>query len=303
MFSGVVLSLNMCRKAQATDASKITSVPNTRPHDKPSQPPPPMRFFRKTSRPSQQMLSLLCRAPASDCAYESVLRSLYSPGWRAASLRTPPGSAPITACNDLWNEAWTAAVHPTLVGLVYERIGADGPGETHRDEPLLPADREDGVIAAGASGSGIDEEVHGLVGDGVWGPLREHDVHIIGPEDLLQRVEGQAGQFGLYEVRPVLHDGLELQVPVAALPPRDEMQHVGALCGPPVLPALATGEGDAQRGEHGEVRDLVPHAQQAREEVDLARDGRDGQQAGRADDEEREYCLVGEVGVDVGRLL
>ena len=107
----------------------------------------------------------------------------------------------------------------------------------------------------------------------------------------------------IHEIWAILHDGLELDVPVAALPAGDEVEHVRAVGGAAVLPALGAGERDAERGEHGEVRDLVPHAEEAREEVDLARDGRDGQEAGGADDEQGEYCLVGEVGVDVGRLL
>ena len=175
--------------------------------------------------------------------------------------------------------------------------------EGHRDEPLLAAHREDGVVAARAARCGVDEEVDQLVDDRGRGRLGEHDVQVGAAEDLLEGVERQPTQFAFDEIWAILHDGLELDVPVAALPAGDEVEHVRAVGGAAVLPALGAGERDAERGEHGEVRDLVPHAEEAREEVDLARDGRDGQEAGGADDEQGEYCLVGEVGVDVGRLL
>ena len=104
-------------------------------------------------------------------------------------------------------------------------------------------------------------------------------------------------------LRAVLHDGFKLDVPVTALPAGDEVEHMRALGRLPVLSALGAGEGDAQGGEHGEVGGLVPHSQQPGEEIDLACDGGDGQEAGGAHDEQGEYCLVGEGGVDVGGLL
>jgi hypothetical protein len=91
-------------------------------------------------------------------------------------------------------------------------------------------------------------------------------------------------------------------VPVPALPPGDEVQHVRALGGLAVLPAGVAGEGNGERGEEGEVGGLVAHAEQPRKEVDLAGHGGDGQEAGGTHDEEGEYCLVGKVGVDVRSL-
>jgi hypothetical protein len=173
----------------------------------------------------------------------------------------------------------------------------------YRDQALVPADGKDGVVAAGPARGRVDEEVHGLVHDGGGRGLGEHDVQIRTPEDLLQRVEREPTQFAFDEIWAVLHDGLEFEVAIAALPPRDEVQHVRAVGRLPVFSALGAREGDGERGEHGEVRGLVAHPEQAREEVDLAGDGGDGQQARVSDDEEREYCLVGEGGVDVGRLL
>ena len=175
--------------------------------------------------------------------------------------------------------------------------------ENHRDQPLLPGHGQHGVIAARPPGCGVDEEVDGLVRhwDRRW--LREHDVQINRSKDLLEGIEGKPTQFAFDEVWPVLHDGLELEVPVPALPARDKVEHVGALSCPPVLPAGSAGEGDTEGREEREVGGLVPHAEQPREEVDLRCDGGDGQQARCPHDEEGEYCLVGEVGVDVGRLL
>ncbi len=180
---------------------------------------------------------------------------------------------------------------------IYRRMRA------HRDEPLLPADGEDGVIAAWPASGRVDEEVDGLVGYCGGRGLGEHDLQVHSPEDLLEGVEGEPTQFAFDEIWSILHNGLEFDVPITALPARDEVEHVGAASRLAVFSALCAGQGDAERGEHGEVGGLVPHPQEAREEVDLAGDGGDGQQAGGADNEEREYCLVGEGGVDVGGLL
>ena len=174
---------------------------------------------------------------------------------------------------------------------------------SHRDHALLPADGEDGVVTSWPPRGRIYKDMDCLVHDRRRGQLRKHNIQVDAPEDLLKRVEGEPAQFAFDEIWAILHDSLELNVPVPALPPGDQVQHVGALGGLPVLPAGVAGEGDGERGEEGEVGGLVPHSEQAREEVDLARDGGDGQQAGGPYDEEGEYCLVGEVGVDVGRLL
>ena len=49
--------------------------------------------------------------------------------------------------------------------------------------------------------------------------LAKHDVQVHCLEDLLQRVERQAGQLALDQIGPILHNRLELHVPVRALPP------------------------------------------------------------------------------------
>lgn len=166
---------------------------------------------------------------------------------------------------------------------------------THRDHALLPRNREDGVVAPWSPRRGVDEEMDLLICDWGRGCLREHDIQVDRAEDLLEGVEGEPTQFALDEVGAVLHDRLQLDVPVPALPPRDEVQHVGTLCRPTVLPAGVAGESDGECGEEREVGGLVPHAEEAREEVDLGCDSGDGQQACRPHDEEGEYCLVGKI--------
>lgn len=175
--------------------------------------------------------------------------------------------------------------------------------QSHRNEPLLPPDGEDGVVAPWSTGGGVDEEVDGVVGDPLRGLLREHDVHVDGAEDLLERVEGQAAELALDEVGPVLHDGLELDVAVPGLPTWDEMEHVGAVGRLPFFAALCAGQGDAEDAKQREVCDLVPHAEEARVEVDLRGEGRDGEEAGGPHYQQGRDRLVEEAWVNVGRLL
>lgn len=175
--------------------------------------------------------------------------------------------------------------------------------QSYRNEPLLSADGEDGVVAPWSACSWVDEEVDGVVGDPLRGLLREHNVKIDRAEDLLERVEGQAAELALDEVGPVLHDGLELDMAVPRLPTWDEVEHVGAVGRLPVFAALCAGEGHAEDAKQWEVCDLVPHAEEARVEVDLRGEGRDGEEAGGPDDQERRDRLVEEAWVNVGCLL
>lgn len=143
-------------------------------------------------------------------------------------------------------------------------------GNTHRYKPLLPGDGQDGVITPWSPGGGVDEEVDGLVRDWDRRRLREHDVQVDAPKDLLQGVEREPTQFAFDEIWAVLHDGLELHVSVPALPPGDQVEHVRALSCPPVLSAGCAGQSDAESGEEWEICGLVPHPEEPREEVDLA---------------------------------
>ena len=163
---------------------------------------------------------------------------------------------------------------------------------TYRDETLLSADGDDRVVAARTPGCWINKDMNRLVHNGGRRPLRKHDVEVHTTEDLLQGVEGEPTQFAFDEVWSVLHDCLELDVPVPALPAGDEVEHVRALGGLPVLSAFVAGERDGERGEEREVGGLIPHSEESGEEVDLACHCGDRQEAGGAHDEEREYCFV-----------
>ncbi len=163
---------------------------------------------------------------------------------------------------------------------------------TYRDHALLSGHRQDGVVAPWTPGSGVNEEMDGLVR--YWGrrQLREHDVQVNRSEDLLQGVECETTQFALDEVGAVLHDCFQLDVPFPALPARYEVKHVGALGGLAVLPAGVAGESNGECGKEGEVCSLVPHSEKTREEVDLAGNSGNGQEAGGPHNEEGEYCFV-----------
>jgi len=173
-----------------------------------------------------------------------------------------------------------------------------------------------------------------LVDDGRNARLLKHELDVLRLKHLLKGVEGQPGELRLDQVRSVLHDGLELDVPVGALPPvpeqvryiwmtnavganqgepmlpparyprkartnkhhkgnlkakkpGDEVQHMNALGGPPLGLAGGAGQLHAQIGEHGLPGDPVSHLHEPGVEVDLARQGADGQQGGVAHDQER----------------
>lgn len=73
----------------------------------------------------------------------------------------------------------------------------------------------------------------------------------VSPEALLQGVEGQSAQLGCNEVGPVLHDLLEPDVLLRALPRRHQVQHVLAVRGLPSLLACRAGQLHAERLEDG----------------------------------------------------
>jgi hypothetical protein len=133
--------------------------------------------------------------------------------------------------------------------------------------------------------------------------LREHGVQVRGLEQLLVRVERQAAQLALDQIRSVLHDGLELHMPIRALPPRHEVQHVHALGGLALVDALLARQLDAEAREQRQPRRLVAHPQQPRVEVDLGGERGDRDQARVADEQQRGHRLVEEARLDVRRLL
>lgn len=90
---------------------------------------------------------------------------------------------------------------------------------SYRNQALEAGDRQDGVVALRSPRRGVDEDVQPFVDGRGGGALREHHVQVRRFKHLLTRVECEAGQLALDEVRAVLHDGLELDVPVGRLPP------------------------------------------------------------------------------------
>ena len=137
------------------------------------------------------------------------------------------------------------------------RLRALGLGGTHRYQALLPSDGEDGVVAEWAPGRGVDEQVDVVVDEVGRARLGEHDVQEVGLEDLLEGVEREAGELALDEVGPVLHDRFELDVPVRALPPGDEVKHVNAFRRLAFCFARGARELDAEEGEDWLVGNFV----------------------------------------------
>ena len=66
------------------------------------------------------------------------------------------------------------------------------PLDTYRDQPLVPGDAQDCVIAPWPSGGRVDEDVNGVVGREDGWCLIEHDVKVDGAKDLLEGVKGQS---------------------------------------------------------------------------------------------------------------
>jgi hypothetical protein len=195
----------------------------------------------------------------------------------------------------------------------------DAQSAPYRYHSLLPSHGKDGVVGVGPPRCGVDEDMHVVVDDWRGNGLLEHDLNVLGLKDLLQRVEGKTRQLGLDKVGPVLHDGLKLDVPVCRLPPeqvntmappsryvkkartnkhkkkkspRDQVQHVNAVCGAALGFTSCTGKLDAEEGEQRLPRQPVSHLHQPGVEVDLAGEGGDGQKGGCPHDEEGGYCFL-----------
>jgi hypothetical protein len=165
-------------------------------------------------------------------------------------------------------------------------------GVAHRDEALDARDRQDRVVAVRPARRRVDEDVDVLVDRADRAGLVEHDLNQLGLKDLLQRVKGEPRELALNKVWPVLHDDLELHVPVGALPARHQVQHVDALGSLAFGPARRARQLHAQDGEDGLVRDGVAHLDEPGVEVDLAGEGADGQQRGVAHAQQRRHRLL-----------
>ena len=77
-------------------------------------------------------------------------------------------------------------------------------GQVYRNAAAVADEGHDGVVAAGAAGGGVDDEPDGLVLDEGQRGGGEHLGDVAFAEDLLERVEGEAGELGLDEVGAVL---------------------------------------------------------------------------------------------------
>ena len=75
---------------------------------------------------------------------------------------------------------------------------------TYRDDAALAAEADDGVVGARAAGGRVDDDEDLLVFDEREGLRAEEVVDVRLAEDLLERVEGEARELGLDEVRAVL---------------------------------------------------------------------------------------------------
>jgi hypothetical protein len=71
------------------------------------------------------------------------------------------------------------------------------PRWTHRDEPLVARDAQDGVVGARSARRRVDEQVDVLVDLRRRRRLRKHDVQVRRAKHRLSRVECQPGQLGL----------------------------------------------------------------------------------------------------------
>jgi len=190
----------------------------------------------------------------------------------------------------------------------------------HRNQTLVPRHAQHGVVALRPPRGGVDEDVHRFVDEGGRGGLGEHDVEVHRLKHLLTRVECEPSELALDQVGPVLHDGLELHVPVGGLPPVDEgavsglneealsgsestngsdgdslwhkVEAVDALGPLSFLDALLAGELDLLAREEGQPRDLVAKLDEPRVEVDLVPQGGDGDDGGVLHEQERGYGLL-----------
>ncbi len=87
-----------------------------------------------------------------------------------------------------------------------------------------------------------------------------------------------------------------------ALPSRDQVQHMGAVSCISVLPALA-GWGDAEQIEERKFCGPVAQFDEALRVKAILGKGGDGDKSRGSHNEQRKYCRVGEVWVDVGSFL
>ena len=76
--------------------------------------------------------------------------------------------------------------------------------EAYRDDAALAHEADDGVVGARAAGGRVDDDEDVLVLGELERGGAEHGVDVDLAEDLLERVEREARELGLDEVRAVL---------------------------------------------------------------------------------------------------
>lgn len=81
--------------------------------------------------------------------------------------------------------------------------------------------------------------------------LVDHALHICMAEALLKGVKCKAAELRCNEIRPVLHDCLEPNMLLGALPAWCKVQHVLAFCGLSIVLALGARKLHAKRFEDG----------------------------------------------------
>ena len=142
-----------------------------------------------------------------------------------------------------------------------------------------------------------------LVQDGCGALLGEHGVEEGGLEDLLEGVEGEAGELALDEVWAVLHDRLEFYVAICALPTRNQVEHVHTIRCFPLTLAGGTSEFHREDGEEGGPCGLVAHLDKSAIEVHFRSERADGKESSVAYDQQRCYSLVKKPRDDLSSLL
>ena len=283
------MKLAMSREQQMESRMGMCSPTRFMITDPSIEMPPPVRFIKRHLRSSNGSTYIQHdRDSTIEPTIDPESTNVSSDAWQNEYAEAFLSGGETMRLHNAIHHKYTAAL---LCGGETTRIMRQH-NTTHRDHALLSRNRQHSVVAPWSPSGGINEEMDRLVRDWSRRDLGEHDVQIDRAENLLQGVECETTQFALDEVGAVLHDCLELDMPISTLPPRDEVKHVGALSCPPVLPALIAGESHRECREEWEICGLVTHSQQPSEEVDLAGHCGNSQEARGPYDEEGEYCLV-----------
>ena len=147
---------------------------------------------------------------------------------------------------------------------------------THRNDTAIPAYSDDGIVTLRPPPCGVDDHPYRRVHLESRGLGLKHCCDVRLPEDLLKRVEGQAGELGLNQVWSVLHHDFELPMPLLTLPARHEMQEMVAFVRAAVFLTGLARELDGATHEEGSAGGGVEHLDETRVEVNLRGESADG---------------------------